>query len=276
MCVKTGFLFVALLCTAATATAQQIPSAGGQLQQIPALPDQRPAIPEIRVERPGAAVAPTDAGPAFVVSALRVSGATVYSEADLLAVTGFTPGSTVDLAGLRAMAAKITDFYNRHGYFVAQAYLAAQTLTGGSVTITVVEGHYGQIALHNTSRASTGVADHFLAGLDRGDIVANAPLERRLLLLSDLPGVAVKSTLVPGSDVGTSDLLVDLVPARRVTGSIDADNAGNRYTGYFRLGGSVNLNEPLRDRRRRVGAWPGLQRGPDLHPRRRIRRPSAR
>ena len=89
------------------------------------------------------------------------------------------------------------------------------------------------------------MADHFLAGLDRGDIVANAPLERRLLLLSDLPGVAVKSTLVPGSEVGTSDLLVDLVPARRVTGSIDADDAGNRYTGYFRLGGSVNLNEPF-------------------------------
>ena len=59
LCVKTGFLFAALLCTAATATAQQIPSAGGQLQQIPALPDQRPAIPGIRVERPGAAVAPT-------------------------------------------------------------------------------------------------------------------------------------------------------------------------------------------------------------------------
>jgi hemolysin activation/secretion protein len=245
MCVKTCFLFASLLCVASVATAQQFPSAGGQLQQIPALPDQRPAIPEIRVERPGAAVAPTDAGPAFVVSALRVSGQTVYSEADLLAVTGFTPGATLDLAGLRAMAAKITDFYNRHGYFVAQAYLAAQTLTGGSVTITVVEGHYGQIALHNTSRASNRAAEPFLAGIDRGDIVANAPLERRLLLLSDLPGVAVKSTLVPGSDVGTSDLLVDLLPARRVTGSIDADDAGNRYTGYFRLGGSVNLNEPF-------------------------------
>ena len=30
----------------------------------------------------------------------------------------------------------------------------------------------------------------------------------------------------------------------RVTGSIDADNAGNRYTGEYRLGATVNLNNP--------------------------------
>jgi len=80
--------------------------------------------------------------------------------------------------------------------------------------------------------------------LDSGDVVAAAPLGRRLLLLSDLPGVVVTSTLSPGQEVGASNLLVDLTPGRRVTGNIEADNAGNRYTGQYRAGGTVYFNEP--------------------------------
>ncbi len=84
-----------------------------------------------------------------------------------------------------------------------------------------------------------------LGGLNEGDRVESAPLENRLLLLSDLPGVNVKSTLLPGATVGTSDLVVGLTPGRRVSGEVDFDNAGNRYTGEYRLGAMVNLNNPL-------------------------------
>ena len=43
---------------------------------------------------------------------------------------------------------------------------------------------------------------------------------------------------------GLSDLIVDVTPGQGVSGSIDADNAGNRYTGVYRLGATINLNEP--------------------------------
>ncbi|WP_235889042.1 ShlB/FhaC/HecB family hemolysin secretion/activation protein [Glacieibacterium frigidum] len=236
---------IVLLCAGTAVSAQQLPSAGGQLQQIPPPPAPRTEIPEIRVERAGAAATPADAGPGFPVTALRITGQTAFTEAELLAVTGFQPGATLNLGDLRAIAARITDFYSRQGYFVAQAYLPAQALEGGSVTIAVIEGRYGKVTLNNSSRLSDGVANKVIAGLDPGDIVANAPLERRLLLLSDIPGVAVRSTLVPGEAVGTSDLVVDVLPGRSVTGSVEADNAGNRYTGYFRLGGSLNFNNTL-------------------------------
>jgi hemolysin activation/secretion protein len=89
------------------------------------------------------------------------------------------------------------------------------------------------------------VANSLLGGLNSGDTITIAPLERRLLLLSDLPGVEVKSTLVPGASVGASDLIVDITPGQRITGEVDADNAGNRYTGEYRMGATVNFNEPL-------------------------------
>ena len=100
------------------------------------------------------------------------------------------------------------------------------------------------MSVHNNSHLNDGVARRTLGGLDSGDIVASAPLERRLLLLSDLPGMIVHSTLAPGSAVGTSDLTVAIEPGRSITGSVEADNAGNRYTGAWRLGGSIDLNDP--------------------------------
>jgi hemolysin activation/secretion protein len=81
-----------------------------------------------------------------------------------------------------------------------------------------------------------------VGGLNPGDPIAIEPLENRLLLLNDTPGVLVKSTLIPGASVGTSDLIVDLTPGKTVTGSVEADNAGNRYTGEYRVGATVNFN----------------------------------
>ena len=135
------------------------------------------------------------------------------------------------------MAAKIADYYHRNGYFVAQAYLPAQDIKDGAVTIAVIEGRYGSVTLRNQSKLSDALANGLLGGLNSGDTIAIAPLENRLLLLSDIPGVNVKSTLAPGAAVGTSDLIVDVTPGRRVTGSVEADNAGNRYTGEYRAGG---------------------------------------
>ena len=91
------------------------------------------------------------------------------------------------------MAGRISDFYNRHGYFLAQAYVPAQEMRDGTITIVVIEGHYGKIGIDNHTNLSTGLARSILGGIDSGDAVASGPLERRLLLLSDIPGVVVKS-----------------------------------------------------------------------------------
>lgn len=242
---KNKLLPFALLALSQSVLAQQPPSAGSQLQQLPPSPIPEMALPRVEIQ-PASAAAMAAADSAKInVNGLRVTGAKAYSEADLLALTGFEPGSQLSLAELNAMAARIAAYYHRNGYFVAQAYLPAQDIQNGVVTIAVIEGQYGKVTLNNQSRVSDALAGSLLEGLDSGDPVTAAPLEHRLLLLSDLPGVNVKSTLVPGAAAGTSDLLVDLLPGARVSGSIDADNAGNRYTGAYRLGATVNLNEPL-------------------------------
>lgn len=242
---KNKFFPLALLAFSHGVFAAEPPSAGSQMQQIPPAPVPQKTAPKVEI-KPGSA--PTISGAEsvkIIVKRLNVSGAQAYSEAELLAVTGFTPGSELSLLDLRAMATRIADYYHRNGYILAQAYLPAQDIKDGAVTIAVIDGRYGKVTLNNQTNVSDELANGLVGGLNSGDLVAAAPLESRLLLLSDLPGVTVKSTLVPGAAAGTSDLLVDLSPGQRITGSIDADNAGNRYTGANRIGATVNLSEPL-------------------------------
>lgn len=236
---------LALLALSQCLHAQQPPTGGSQMQQIPAAPAPQRAPPEIRIQQ-GVAPAGTDAKEVkILVKALRVTGSTVFSEAELIALTGFTPGSEFTLTELRGLAAKITAHYARNGYFAARAFLPAQNVKDNIVAITISEGQYGQVILRNQSTLSDKVVNEHLAGVRGGDPILADPLESRLLRLSDVPGVDVKTTLVPGTAPGTSDLLVDVTPGKRVSGSIDADNAGNRYTGEYRLGATVNLNNPL-------------------------------
>lgn len=235
-----------LLVLSQTSFAQQAPTAGSQIQQIPPSPVPQKAAPVMRIEQQRAVPSVPGADQTkIIVNSLHVTGAQVYTQAELIALTGFTPGRELSLSELNAMALKITEHYRRDGYFVAQAYLPAQDIKDNTVTIAVLEGHYGKVTLNNQTNLSTAQANRLLSGLNSGDIIATEPLENRLLLLSDLPGVKVTSTLVPGASLGTSDLIVDVVPGQRVTGSIDADNAGNRYTGEYRVGATVNLNNPL-------------------------------
>ncbi len=232
----------AIASTSQAAFAQVPVGAGGQLQQIPPVPVLTKPTPDIVISRPEPMAEAIAAGPKIAVKSLRVTGQTSFSEADLVAATGFMPNSQLNLVDLRGLAAKITGYYNKRGYFLAQAYVPAQNIEGGAVTLAVIEGRYGKIGLDNRSNLSNGTANGVLAGLAPGAPVATAPLERRLLLLSDIQGVRVRSTLSPGAATGTSDLLVELTPGRRISGSVEADNGGNRYTGAFRAGGTVNIN----------------------------------
>lgn len=246
MPIKIKLLPLALLALSPTLLAQQIPGAGNQLRQV-APPSPAPRVePRIRIEEATAAPAgPGSSSVMVAIDELRFSGASVYSAAELAAVARFTPGTQLTLADMQAMAARITQHYRGNGYFVARAYLPAQDITSKAVTIAVLEGRYGEVKLGNQSNLSDDMVHGPLAGVRSGDAIELDPLERRLLLLSDIPGVVIKSTLVPGTAPGSSDLIVDVEPGRRITGLVEADNAGNYYTGEYRVGATVNFNNLL-------------------------------
>lgn len=243
---KWVLISVLALSSGVVAAAAPAPVTGGAMQQLPPTVAVPMVSPKLDIER-GNMPNTTESQSDFlkiVVKSLRVTGSQAFPEADLITVAGFKAGSALTLSELRGMALKIAKYCQENGYVVAQAYLPAQDINDGAVTIAVTEGHYGRILVRNQTNVTSSLITDLIDGLSVGDVVRSAPLESRLLLLSDLPGIKVNSTLVPGAAYGTTDLLVDVLPGQRVSGSLDADNAGNRYTGGARIGATVNLNEP--------------------------------
>ena len=194
MQIKIKLLPLALLAAYQCAAAQQIPGAGTQLRQLtPPVAPQR-AEPRIRIEESTSPAVAGASSATVLVSRLEFTGTGATAPAELLAITGFVPDSQLSLADLQAMAARITAHYRAQGYFVARAYVPAQDISDHVVTIAVSQGNYGEITLRNHSRLADRVARRALDGLDSGDAITIEPLENRLLLLSDIPGVVVSSS----------------------------------------------------------------------------------
>lgn len=222
-----------------------LPDAGQSQQGIDQQPLQLPPKQTLDLNLPDTPSTEAAAsGPSLAVNAFTVQGNSVIASTELLALLTDLQGRTLSLGELQAGANRITRLYRERGYPLARAYIPAQEVDGGVLQIAVLEGRYGQVEVNNASRLG-GAALAPLNTLKAGDAVRSEPLERSLLLLSDTPGVEVKSTLKPGTSVGATDLLVDVQPGPPLSGSVDLDNYGNRFTGEYRLGGSLNLNSPL-------------------------------
>ncbi|WP_308410605.1 POTRA domain-containing protein, partial [Janthinobacterium sp. ROICE36] len=163
---NTKLLPLTLLLVIQSAYAVDPPSAGSQLQQIPVAPQLPKAPPAIRVQQGNVPATTLGDTTRITVQRLKVTAPPVFTESELVASTGFVPGSELTLGELRAMASKIASYYQNRGYFLAQAYLPAQDIHDGVVQISVLPGQYGQVQLRNQSNLSDGLAGTLLAGLD--------------------------------------------------------------------------------------------------------------
>lgn len=231
----------------ANSAAQTAPNAGQilrELQQQPELTVPK-AGPTVEVEE-RSLNATTDQGTSFDLKTITITGSTTFTQAELHALVSDLEGATRTLKDLHVAAERITTYYREQGYPVARAYLPAQEIKDGVVTIAVVEGRIADRQLKNKSRLSDARAAAYLDQSGNGKVIRSDSIDRGLLLLNDTPGVTnARATLQPGASVGTSDLVVQLEPGAAYSGNIDFDNYGNRYVGAYRLGGTLNINSPL-------------------------------
>jgi hemolysin activation/secretion protein len=242
----------ALTLASAVAIAQQRPDAGRILEQTreplrlpPPAEDEvrpRPADP-----KPALPVSPTLK---VTVTRFNFSGNTLYTTEQLREVVEEFVGKELDFEGLNDAATKVRAYHRSRGYFLAQAYLPQQAIRNGVVEIAIIEGRVGLVDLQR--RPATRLAEWLLAGilhshLKTGDIITETGLERPLLLINDLPTAQVTSEIRPSQTVGAADLRVHVDQGVGLfNGFIDFDNHGSRFTGEYRLGASLNTNNPLR------------------------------
>jgi hemolysin activation/secretion protein len=231
------------------AHAQVRPDAGSVLEST-----KQPAIaPKLgtevlpRVEEPRPALGAP--GLKVTVTAFKITGNTLFPETVLLDAVKEFVGKEQNIDGLNDAATKVRAYFRERGYFLAQAYLPQQEIKEGVVEIAVIEARVGKVALN--FKEGTRYSEDLIRGiieshLKQGDIITENGLETPLLLLNDFPNAVVTSEIKPSQTVGAADLTIHVSDTPNwITGSVDVDNAGNRFTGAIRTGLSVNINNPL-------------------------------
>ncbi|HYC48440.1 MAG TPA: ShlB/FhaC/HecB family hemolysin secretion/activation protein [Burkholderiales bacterium] len=244
-----GTLFGVFTFTVAlSAHAAQAPTAGDALRDIQDKPIPAPAgKAPVDITRPvPRAVAPV-AGLKVDVKGFRFSGVRAADEKALREVVAPFVGRDKTFDDLQAAAEAVSEYLQREGYFVAQAYLPEQELAGGVVEIAVLEGRLGEVKLEIEDGVPVrrSMIAKYLARLERGQVMHRDSVERVLFLISDLRGVNVRSVVEPGASPGTSNLIVKVSAGRRFDALIEFDNHSSRFTGDYRLGAGLNVNSPL-------------------------------
>lgn len=228
--------------------AQVRPDAGSTLQQPaprvePA--ETRPLLPRITPEP----VAPSDSTLRVDVKRFNFSGNTQISSELLAAQLANLVNREVGINDLRAATERIRDYYRGMGFFLAQAYLPRQQITDGVVEVAILEGRLGALTVKKDPKVR--IRDTFLQGIldahvAKGSLLDERELERPLLIIDGLPTARAGAALVPGAQTGNADIEVEVRPTPHgwlerhtngaLSGVIDADNHGNRFTGEYRLG----------------------------------------
>ena len=234
------------------ATSDAAPDAGRILQDIqkaPTIEKSRPA-PEISAPAPAPVpAAPAPEGAVVQVKGFRVMGNSAVASEELnVLLMGFV-NQKLTFGQLEKVADLVTLLYKEKGYLTSKAYIPQQEVKEGIIDLHVVEGTVAKGGIkvnEDEGRRLDREYAHGILGdsIQEGAALRKQDVERGLLLLNDLPGVSVRSTIVPGATVGTSDLLVEAKEGRLVSASLGSDNLGNRYTGQVRGTVSLNLNDP--------------------------------
>lgn len=198
-----------------------------------------------------AAPAPVDAPPGseqiqLKLEAVTVEGATVYSEKELSEAYAEELGKYITLDKVWVIAQRITDRYQRDGYFLTRAIVPPQELDAGRVTIRVIEGYVEDVQLDpeiGDNRLVVALAKR----IEKMRPVSTEKLESVLMRMNDIPGMQFRSVLEKKKDAdNTGAVTMVLMPVEEhSTTQIGIDNFGSRYLGPWE--GTISHQRSLID-----------------------------
>ena len=229
------------------AQAQAIPDAGqllGDIQRSDKEISARPATPDlIEPAAPRPAIRLPE-GVKIEVQRFRVTGNKSISSDLLAGLVKPWQGQELDVNSLNDAAGAITRHYQSQGFLLAYAYLPAQKIEQGVVEIAVLEGTVDQVQIVTAQdiRLKDEVIQRHVEDITQSPQILQADLERRLLLLNDIPGVVARAAFTPGARPGTADIVVTVAEEEPLANFVDFNKHGSESTGEYRLGATFHLN----------------------------------
>lgn len=138
------------------------------------------------------------------------------------------------LSMLEFIGDEVTRYYRERGLILAKVYIPKQQVRDGVVALELLVGRLGEVVVRNNKRYKTGALTKAFAG-EQGEPVDARAIEEALYLLNDLPGLDAQAWFAAGSEVGSTQLNLNVNDEKRFVGNLRLDNYGSPSTGEYRV-----------------------------------------
>jgi len=150
------------------------------------------------------------------------------------AANGFTLGM------FEQITRSISSYYRERGFFLARAFIPAQKVADGIVTINIIEGFLDQITYQGNELYSDEQLNELFGPL-KGKPVFLDDFEQAIFIANDFPGLKANVLFGPGLEPGSAAVQVNS-DEEKSQGFASFDNYGSSFTGENRVRGSYLWN----------------------------------
>jgi hemolysin activation/secretion protein len=145
---------------------------------------------------------------------------------------------------LQAIAGRVADYNHRKGLVLAQAFVPAQKVVDGAVSVEVLVGELHAVKVQGNEHYSTRVLLRPFRHLI-GEPVDKDAVESALLTVNQYPGVSAFGVLGAGRELGATDLTLRVQKEKRLGLGKSVDNEGVAESGPYRAPLGLTVNDPL-------------------------------
>lgn len=183
----------------------------------------------------------------FHLNKLLVQESSVLSQDEISAITSKYEGREISINDLNDAVEEINKLYDDKGYIGCRAFLEAQKIENGTVTISLLETNTGNtIVTGNENTATQYVLER--VPLKKGEIASLNRLNKDIIRFNATNDAQLKIVLKAGQEENTTDYYIQVKEPQQRTVSTFVDNMGSKSTGEYRWG-LFYTNRSLSDRR---------------------------
>jgi hemolysin activation/secretion protein len=182
---------------------------------------------------------------AFVLSAVDIEGATVYSGAELSRLYEPYLARMITVADVEHLLDAITQKYRGDGYFLSRAMAEPQSLQLGILRVRVIEGFIEKVVFEGAALGSDELLRRVARHIEAARPATMSVVERCLMLMQDLPGIDVTPRLHPRNESAGAYQLLVRIAYSPFSGLVSLDNHGTNAIGPLQATGSFVLNSLL-------------------------------
>lgn len=235
---------LAPLSLAQTGAGDVKPPSAAPLEELQ--PRPLPPSEELLSPPPAPEAAPPDEIPStLTVKAFKVVGSSVFSDEELIGLLVPYTNRPLTFSELLQARNEITNYYVRQGYVTSGAILPPQKLTDGVVTIQIIEGGLGEIAVNVEGRLNPDYIRERLALAAETPLQINE-LQSALQLLQLDPLIqSISAELSATPEVGINLLTVQAETADTFALDLLVDNGRSPSVGTIQRQASITESNLL-------------------------------